>query len=62
MNQETSLSPCPSCGLEVDATEVVCHYCGYEFPVQRRSVGIVALIMALLLLWPTIKLIQYLTS
>lgn len=51
---------CPSCALDVEATESVCPYCGYEFPVQRSSVKAVAVIMALLLLWPVIKLVQYL--
>lgn len=62
MIPQASLSPCPSCGIEVDPTEEVCPYCGYEFPVQRRSVGVAAMVMALLLLWPIIKLIQYLAS
>lgn len=53
---------CPSCGLEVSGREETCPWCGYEFPVQRRSVGVVAIIMALLLIWPILKLIQYLVS
>ena len=55
-----SIRECPSCALEVEATELVCPYCGYEFPVQRSSLKAVAVIMALLLLWPVIKLAQYL--
>ena len=53
---------CPSCALEVDADAAICPYCGYEFPVQKRSVKVVAIVMALLLLWPVIKLVEYLTS
>jgi hypothetical protein len=51
---------CPSCALEIDHEATECLYCGYEFPVMRSSVKLVAIIMALLLLWPVIKLIQYL--
>ena len=51
---------CPSCALDVDREATECPYCGYEFPVMRSSVKWVAIIMALLLLWPVIKLIQYL--
>lgn len=51
---------CPSCALEVDAEAEVCPYCNYEFPVQKRSVMTMAVVMALLLAWPLFKLIDYL--
>ena len=53
---------CPACALDVDREATECPYCGYEFPVTRSSVKLVAIIMALLLLWPLIKLIQYLAQ
>jgi hypothetical protein len=53
---------CPSCALDVDDDVRVCPYCNYEYPQQKQSVKVVAIIMALLLLWPVIKLIEYLTS
>lgn len=51
---------CPSCALEVESKSETCPFCGYEFPVQRRSVSLAAIVMALLLIWPTIKLLQWL--
>lgn len=41
---------CPGCALDVDAPEEICPFCGYEFPQQSRSVGIVVWLMILLLL------------
>lgn len=41
---------CPSCGLEVEAEENVCHYCGYEFPRQPAIIKIVAILLILLFL------------
>ena len=51
---------CPSCALPIDADADVCPYCGYDLPKQKSSVSVVALVMALLLIWPLIKLAQYL--
>jgi len=41
---------CPSCALPVDAGAETCPYCGYEFPVQKPAVKLVAVLMVLLLL------------
>ncbi|WP_456424808.1 zinc ribbon domain-containing protein [Rhodocaloribacter sp.] len=41
---------CPSCALPVDAGAEECPYCGYEFPVRKPAVKLVAVLMALLLL------------
>lgn len=50
---------CPSCGLEFeDEGAEVCPYCGYEFPQQRSSLKWVAILLALLLAWPVIKLVM----
>ena len=51
---------CPSCALEVPSEAEECPYCGYEFPRQKRSVMVAAVVMALLLAWPVFKLIQLL--
>ena len=51
---------CPSCALTIDADADVCPYCGYDLPRQKSSVGVVAIVMALLLIWPLFKLAQYL--
>lgn len=51
---------CPSCALEVDAALDDCPHCGYEFP--QRSSGLVwmALLFALLMLFPLIDWLLYL--
>ena len=54
-----SMIECPSCALEIDAESETCPYCGYELPQQKSSVGVVAIVMVLLLLWPLYKLISY---
>lgn len=51
---------CPSCGLPIDANADVCPYCGYDLPKQKNSLKLAALIMAVLLIWPLIELIQML--
>ena len=55
-----STRECPSCALSIDADADVCPYCGYDLPRQKSSLQIAAIVMALLLIWPLIKLIQYL--
>jgi hypothetical protein len=48
---------CPACALEVEWQAAVCPYCGYAFPIQRRShlwmVGVMLLLLgiAMLLGW-----------
>jgi hypothetical protein len=49
---------CPSCALEVEKEAEVCPYCGYEFPRQKVSLKLAALLMAALLAWPIFKLIS----
>ena len=51
---------CPSCALDVEKGSELCLYCGYEFPQQKSSVLFWAVVMALLLAWPIIKVIGYL--
>jgi hypothetical protein len=51
---------CPSCALESDGEEPKCPYCGYEFPVQKKNLNWIVLLYALLLLWPVLKVIEYL--
>lgn len=51
---------CPACALDIDGEAEVCPYCGYEFPRQASSVKIVAVVMALLLLWPLLELLGWL--
>jgi predicted amidophosphoribosyltransferase len=50
---------CPSCALPIDVEAEECPYCGYDLPRQKSSVRIVAIVMAILLIWPLIKLLQY---
>jgi hypothetical protein len=45
---------CPSCALEVEGSPPECPYCSYEFPEQKKTVGAVAWVMALLLAIPVI--------
>ena len=49
---------CPSCALPIDRDADVCPYCGYDLPRQKNSLKIAALVFALLLIWPIIKLIE----
>lgn len=43
---------CPSCALEVDASEEVCPYCSYEFPRQNpRLKYYVLLFVVLMTIW-----------
>ena len=58
MQGAESQHECPSCALPIERTADVCPYCGYDLPKQRNSVKLAALIMALLLIWPLIELIQ----
>lgn len=51
---------CPSCALEIDANADVCPYCGYDLPRENQSWKIVAVIVAILLIWPIVRLIQLL--
>ena len=51
---------CPSCALQAPKEAEECPYCGYEFPQQRRSLAWAAILMALLLAWPVIRLVQWL--
>jgi len=51
---------CPSCALPIDDHEEVCPYCGYERPRDRPAWKIVAIIVALLLIWPIVELIRFL--
>lgn len=53
---------CPSCALEAPDDAETCPYCNYEFPRQKRSVMVMAIVMAMLLAWPIFKLIQLLTG
>lgn len=54
------MKECPSCALEVEATASRCPYCGYEFPQDRTIWKPIAVIVALLLIWPIIELVRYL--
>jgi uncharacterized paraquat-inducible protein A len=58
----TAMRECPSCALEFEdeqATE--CPYCGYEFPApQKTSYKLIAVLLALLLAWPILKLVMWL--
>lgn len=51
---------CPSCALQIDGEDEVCPYCGYERPRDRSVWKLVALVVALLLIWPLIQLIRFL--
>ena len=51
---------CPSCALDVDRDAEVCPYCAYEFPRQKSSLKVAALVMALLLIWPLFELLTWL--
>jgi predicted amidophosphoribosyltransferase len=58
MNDERTRE-CPSCAMEVPEDAETCPYCGYEFPAPASKISVwVALLMAALLAWPAIKLIQ----
>ena len=49
---------CPSCALESEAGQEVCPYCGYEFPVVKRSMPWFAWLFALLLIWPLVEILK----
>ncbi len=51
---------CPSCALPIDSAADECPYCGYDLPRQKGSLKIAAIVFALLLLWPLMRLIDYL--
>ena len=55
-----ALRECPSCAMESEDDLEVCPYCGYEFPEISRSRRWVAWLMAFLLIWPLIRLIDWL--
>lgn len=57
---ESKERECPACALSADSEEEVCPYCGYEFPELSRSRKWVAWLMAFLLIWPLVKLIDWL--
>jgi hypothetical protein len=42
---------CPSCAMEIDATNKTCPICGYEFPRVSTNLKVVALLLALLFLY-----------
>jgi len=58
MNERTR--ECPSCAIKSSRDEEVCPYCGYEFLELTASRKWVAWLMAILLIWPLIKLIDLL--
>jgi len=46
------MKECPGCAVEVERSDDFCPICGYEFPEQPKSLKIMAVLMAiLLLLW-----------
>ncbi len=51
---------CPSCALESDASLEECPYCGYEFPELSTPRKWVAWLMAFLLVWPLVRLLDWL--
>ena len=51
---------CPSCAMESEGGSALCPICGYEFPVQKKSMSWFVLLYALLMLWPVLKVIEYL--
>ena len=53
---------CPSCALPIDESADVCPYCGYDLPQQKSSLRYVAILFALLMLWPLIELLDRLFS
>lgn len=52
------LIECPSCALDVPREANYCPYCDYEFPRQKSSRSIMAIVMALLLAWPVFELLK----
>lgn len=57
-SKQDSQRECPSCALPIDPDADVCPYCGYDLPRQKNALKLAALIMALLLIWPLIELLQ----
>jgi len=48
---------CPSCGVDVDADENFCAICQYEFPEKPGfNFRLTAFVVALLLIYPFIKI------
>lgn len=45
------IKECPGCAMEIDKNEEICPICGYEFPVQPRSIQIAVWGFILLLLF-----------
>jgi predicted RNA-binding Zn-ribbon protein involved in translation (DUF1610 family) len=41
---------CPSCAMEIDATEITCPVCGYEFPETSTGLKIGAILLIILFL------------
>lgn len=48
--------------MDVDSDAETCPFCGYEFPRQKGSVKLIAVVIILLMLWPLFKLIQSLMN
>jgi RNA polymerase subunit RPABC4/transcription elongation factor Spt4 len=42
---------CPSCAMEVNADSKTCPVCGYEFPRVTIGLKLIALLLALIILY-----------
>ena len=51
---------CPSCATDIEPANGLCPICGYEFADKRRwGIKLIAVILALLLIYPLFKLLQF---
>ncbi|RMH66170.1 MAG: zinc ribbon domain-containing protein [Bacteroidetes bacterium] len=48
--------------MEIPADAETCPYCGYEIPRQKSSLKTAAILFALLLIWPLLKVLDWLLS
>ncbi len=57
-----ALRECPACALEGPADAAECPYCNYEFPPERKTSKLAAVVFVLLMAWPLFEVIRWLTS
>jgi len=51
---------CPSCGMDVEGhrrDHQTCPYCGYEFPIQKMSYTVVAILLVVLMVFFALSLL-----
>jgi len=54
------MTECPACALESEEGQDTCPYCGYEFPLVKKSMTWMVLVFSLLMIWPLLEVIDFL--